>query len=195
MSDATGWATVTRRYRQRPAGWWWVAVLVVPLLLAGLGLLGGAPAEDGATEQPAPTTSAPPVVVPPPSHDRVDGLPSPFSLTVSDGQLRVAAQVPDETAAKDLLAAVTATAADLQVDDAIEVVDDAVAPAPETLAAAVAAGAAAARDDLEIDWDGTVLTLTGEVDDAEARAEIEDAARAALPVATVDNRLTLVTGE
>jgi len=118
------------------------------------------------------------------------GPPALLRIAESGGQLTMTGTVPDQATKQAIVRAVTATARTRRVMDQLTVTAGATSPAaPDVVSKLVAALGSGA--DLGLSYDGRTVTLTGIVPDDATKAATEKRVRAAVPSATIDNRLSV----
>jgi len=136
-----------------------------------------------ASESAAPATPAGP-----PSS--AAGASTPLRIAESGNQLTLTGTVPDQATEQAIVRAATASAGGRRVVDQLTVAAAAslsVAPAVVSrLVAALGPGG-----DRGLSYDGRTVTLTGTVPDEATKAAAEKRVRAAVPSATIDNRLSV----
>ncbi|MEV6281119.1 OmpA family protein [Kribbella sp. NPDC051770] len=182
---------------RRPARIWLLALLVVPLLLTavlvafkGDGLSNATADETGTAEPPAttpPATTTAPTTTP--TAAPTEAEVAPFAIVWNDRGVVLDAVVRDEAAkttileqAESLLAEGRVVSGELQVDPAAGALD------PAGLFGVLRALQSSVGE-TKVGYDGTTITLTGDVTDQATKATAARAAAKAVPGAVVANEL------
>jgi OOP family OmpA-OmpF porin len=172
------------------------AMVVVPVgvdpdeardVVAAVDGVRAAQASGQSTAQPTPTgtTPADPTPTEPPTAVAV----APFSLSRTDNSLSVQAVVRDQ-ATKDMIIAEAQSLLDdgATLDEKITI-DPAVAPPNPTALAGLLRVLSTASGDAAVKYDGTMVTLTGQVADQAIKAAAARSAATAAPGAILSNQL------
>jgi OmpA-OmpF porin, OOP family len=139
----------------------------------------GSAQQDASTAQPT-TSASTSISQPAPAV-------APFSLTRTDKSLSVHAAVPDQETKDAIIAAAQALLDDGATLDEKITVDPTVAlPSPTALSGLLRA-LSTASGDAAVNYDGTTVTLTGEVADQATKAAAASSAATAVPGAVVAN--------
>lgn len=143
----------------------------------------------GGTASPTATVTGTPTSTSTPTESATSPAPQPagFSIARTAQGILLEGVVPDEATHQGVLSAATSAAAGAAVTDhlVVEAVPGGLTPAiASSLIAALPAG-----QDVSAAYDGTTLTLTGQVVSEAAKASLAVAAAKALPSATITNQL------
>jgi OOP family OmpA-OmpF porin len=183
---------------RRPARIWLLALLVVPLLLTALlvafkgdGLSDATADETGTAQPPATTTppapSASATIVPP------QPTAAPFSVAWTDDGLSVTAVLQDQ-AARDKAADEIRSLLDTNETFGDQLtVEAATGLANPNALVGLLQALRTATGDIAVRYDGTTITLTGDVADQATKATAARAAAKAVPGAVVANQLRVPT--
>jgi outer membrane protein OmpA-like peptidoglycan-associated protein len=118
------------------------------------------------------------------------GPPAPLRIAESGNQLTLIATVPDRATEQAIVRAVTASAGARRVLDHLTVAAGATSSAAPAVVSKLVA-ALGSGVDRGLSYDGRTVTLTGTVPDDATKAATEKRVRAAVPSATIDNRLSV----
>jgi OOP family OmpA-OmpF porin len=113
----------------------------------------------------------------------------PLRVAVSGRTMTLSGAVPNRTAGAAIIRAATSAAPGRTVVDHLAVTPGASAPATPAVASRLVA--VLGTGDRGLSFDGRTITLTGAVADDATKTAIERRARAAMPAATIDNRLSV----
>ncbi|ONI72405.1 flagellar motor protein MotB [Kribbella sp. ALI-6-A] len=184
---------------RRPARIWLLAVLVVPVVLTALlvafkgdGLSNATADEAGTAQPPAPTTTTPPsastTVVPP------QPTAAPFSVAwTEDTGLSVTASLQDQAARDKVVDEIQSLLDTNETFGDQLTVDAATGLANPNALVGLLQALRAATGDVAVRYDGTTITLTGDVADQATKATAARAAAKAVPGAVVANQLRVPT--
>jgi OOP family OmpA-OmpF porin len=183
---------------RRPARIWLLALLVVPLLLTALLVafkgdgLSNATADEAGTAQPPATTTAPApsastTVVPP------EPTAAPFSVAWTDAGLSVTAVLQDQAARDKVVDEIQSLLDTNETFGDQLTVDAATGLANPNALVGLLHALRAATGDVAVRYDGTTITLTGDVADQATKATAARAAAKAVPGAVVANQMRVPT--
>ncbi|PFG17866.1 outer membrane protein OmpA-like peptidoglycan-associated protein [Propionicimonas paludicola] len=199
-SEILAWHEVTRHYRRPLGGWWWAAAILVPLSLAlvsaGFGIgsaatasAAGAPSATTPVTSSIPSTSTP--VTSPSSSASATVPPAtavPFGLVRVGETVTVTGSFADQAAKKAAIQALQAAlGAKITVADQTGIAAGSVGLSAE--AAAALGGAFVLVPDLAVQFDGSIVTLSGTAPSEQAVAAAEHAVAVAYPAAGVRSEL------
>jgi OOP family OmpA-OmpF porin len=117
--------------------------------------------------------------------------PTNLSFGENGGRLVLNGNVPSEEAWTELVTAATASAGGMMVVDQLTIQPGTELAATPTELGNLAGTIATQPGNVNASWDGNTLTLTGAVPTEADKAAAEQAAATAVPVATIDNQLTV----
>jgi outer membrane protein OmpA-like peptidoglycan-associated protein len=143
----------------------------------------------GAAE-PAPSGSAAPTTPAGPSSSPAAGASAPLRIAGSGNQLTLTGTVPDQATEQAIVRAATASAGGRRIVDHLTVAAGATSSAAPAMVSKLVA-ALGSGGDRGLSYDGRTVTLTGTVPDDATKAATEKRIRAAVPSATIDNRLSV----
>jgi peptidoglycan-binding protein ArfA len=192
-----GHRTASKLYRRPPGAAWLLALLAIPLLLALIEWAGlnksdadaslAMPSVNPSATLMAPSINAPDVNAP--NTDAPDLTFAPLSIQRTGKGFTLSGELPDVSTRDGLLSSLKlAFGPDISLTDNLNV--KAGVNAPDFAALGSILGAAMDIPDFNIDLKGDTVTLKGAAPSEQAKAEVEDAVKAAWPKINVINELT-----
>jgi peptidoglycan-binding protein ArfA len=196
IGNATQRQAVSKFYRRRPGLGWLLGLLLIPLLLGAIGynlpnradrgIEITSPSGDSSASLTAPGVAAPSANLPGMSF-------APLSIVRAGNDVTLSGDLPDEAAKASLLDMLRgAFGPDVNVVDKLNIKAGVNAPGFPGLGDLFKASANI--PDFNFDLNGDAITLTGTAPSGEVRADVDVAAKAALPNMTVANNIRAPAG-
>ncbi|MEV0797359.1 OmpA family protein [Kribbella sp. NPDC050281] len=170
---------------RRPVVVWLLAALAVPVLLTAVLIPSIADTEDDQSAPAAQTSSS----TPSPTEARAESSMPPFEVGRTDSSIRVRTVVKDQ-AVKDAIATDVdqVLGPDREFDNRITV-DAATGLADAAVLSSLLHALAIGTGDASVRYDGTTVTLTGEVPEQATKATVARAAAKAVPGAVIADQM------
>jgi len=191
IGNTTQWRTVSKFYRRPPGLGWLLGLLLIPLLLGAVGY--GAQNRAGSGTEATPPSVDPTATLTAPSFSAPSAnLPrmsfAPLSIVRAGNNVTLSGDLPDEAAKASLLDMLRgAFGPDVNVVDKLNIKSGVNVPGFSGLAGLFKASTNI--PDFNFDLNGDAITLTGTAPSGDVRADVDAAAKAALPNMIMANNI------